>query len=173
MSDDPRRQVGVLPRSRPRWPSGSRSSARSPGLATVLVGEDPASQVYVRGKRRDAEEVGMVSFHHPLPATVSQEDLEDLIRTLNDDPAVDGILVQLPLPGDLDGESAVRAIDPSKDADGLHPFNLGLLVLDQPGPRPCTPSGVMRILDHYGISVAGSPGGGRGSIVPGRVAPWH
>ena len=135
---------------------GVKKLGRSPGLATVLVGEDPASQVYVRGKRRDAEEVGMVSFHHPLPASISQKELEALIDSLNNDPAVDGILVQLPLPGDLDGESAVRAIDPSKDADGLHPFNLGLLVLDQPGPRPCTPSGVMRILDHYGIPVAGA-----------------
>ena len=135
---------------------GVKKLGRPPGLATVLVGEDSASQVYVRGKRRDAEEVGMVSIHHPLPATVSQQDLEDLIRSLNDDPAVDGILLQLPLPGDLDGQSAVRAIDPSKDADGLHPFNLGLLVLGQPGPRPCTPSGVMRILEHYGISVAGA-----------------
>jgi methylenetetrahydrofolate dehydrogenase (NADP+)/methenyltetrahydrofolate cyclohydrolase len=135
---------------------GVKKLGRSPGLATVLVGEDPASQVYVRGKRRDAEEVGMVSVHHPLPASISQKELEALINSLNDDPAVDGILVQLPLPGDLDGESAVRAIDPSKDADGLHPFNLGLLVLDQPGPRPCTPSGVMRILDYYKISVAGA-----------------
>lgn len=142
---------------------GVKKLGRSPGLATVLVGEDPASQVYVRGKRRDAEEVGMVSIHHHLPASISQTEIETLIFSLNHDPAVDGILVQLPLPGDLDGESAVRAIDPSKDADGLHPFNLGLLVLDQPGPRPCTPSGVMRILDHYGISVAGAK-----TVVVGR-----
>jgi len=136
--------------------AGVKMLGRSPGLATVLVGEDSASQVYVRGKRRDAEEVGMLSIHHHLSATVSQAELEQLIRSLNDDPAVDGILVQLPLPGDLDGESVVRTIDPSKDADGLHPFNLGLLVLDQPGPRPCTPSGVVRILDHYGIPVSGA-----------------
>jgi methylenetetrahydrofolate dehydrogenase (NADP+)/methenyltetrahydrofolate cyclohydrolase len=142
---------------------GVKKLGRSPGLATVLVGEDPASQVYVRGKRRDAEEVGMVSIHHHLPASISQTEIETLIFSLNHDPAVDGILVQLPLPGDLDGESAVRAIDPSKDADGLHPFNLGLLVLDQPGPRPCTPSGVMRILSHYGISVAGAK-----TVVVGR-----
>ena len=142
---------------------GVNKLGRAPGLATVLVGDDPASQVYVRGKRRDAEEVGMVSIHHHLPATVSQDDLEDLIRKLNRDPAVDGILVQLPLPGDLDGESVVRSIDPSKDADGLHPFNLGLLVLDKPGPRPCTPSGVMRIFDHYGINVSGAS-----AVVVGR-----
>lgn len=142
---------------------GVKKLGRSPGLATVLVGEDPASQVYVRGKRRDAEEVGMVSIHHHLPPSISQKEIETLIDSLSNDPAVDGILVQLPLPGDLDGESAVRAIDPSKDADGLHPFNLGLLVLDQPGPRPCTPSGVMRILDHYGIPVAGAK-----AVVVGR-----
>lgn len=142
---------------------GVKKLARSPGLATVLVGEDPASQVYVRGKRRDAEEVGMVSIHHQLPASISQAEIEALIDSLNNDPAVDGILVQLPLPGDLDGESAVRAINPSKDADGLHPFNLGLLVLDQPGPRPCTPSGVVRILDHYSIPVAGAS-----AVVVGR-----
>ena len=142
---------------------GVKKLGRSPGLATVLVGEDPASQVYVRGKRRDAEEVGMASIHHHLPASISQSEIESLIDSLNNDPAVDGILVQLPLPGELDGESAVRAINPSKDADGLHPFNLGLLVLDQPGPRPCTPSGVVRILDHYGIPTAGAK-----AVVVGR-----
>ena len=142
---------------------GVKKLGRSPGLATILVGDDPASQVYVRGKRRDAEEVGMVSIHHHLPASISQTEIETLIDSLNNDPAVDGILVQLPLPGDLDGESAVRAISPSKDVDGLHPFNLGLLVLDQPGLRPCTPSGVMRILDHYGIPVAGAT-----AVVVGR-----
>ena len=142
---------------------GVKKLGRSPGLATVLVGEDPASQVYVRGKRRDAEEVGMASIHHHLPASISQSEIESLIDSLNNDPAVDGILVQLPLPGELDGESAVRAMNPSKDADGLHPFNLGLLVLDQPGPRPCTPSGVVRILDHYGIPTAGAK-----AVVVGR-----
>jgi methylenetetrahydrofolate dehydrogenase (NADP+)/methenyltetrahydrofolate cyclohydrolase len=136
---------------------------RAPGLATVLVGEDPASHVYVRGKRRDAEEVGMVSIHHELPAATSQGDLLELIARLNADPAVDGILVQLPLPAGLDSQAVVMAIDPSKDADGLHPHNLGLLVLDQPGPRPCTPSAVMRILSHYEVPIAG-----RRAIVVGR-----
>jgi methylenetetrahydrofolate dehydrogenase (NADP+)/methenyltetrahydrofolate cyclohydrolase len=130
--------------------------SRSPGLATVLVGDDPASQVYVKGKRRDAERVGMLSIHHQLEATVSQGELEALIRTLNNDPTVDGILVQLPLPKGLDEEAVVRTIDPAKDADGLHPFNLGLLVLGKPGPRSCTPSGVMRILEHYGIPISGA-----------------
>lgn len=134
---------------------GVKALGHAPGLATVLVGDDPASEVYVRGKRRDAEEVGMVSIHHHLQSKVSQLELEALIRSLNDDPTVDGILVQLPLPKPLDGKSVVRTINPAKDADGLHPFNLGLLVLEQPGPRSCTPSGVMRILDHYDIPTSG------------------
>lgn len=128
--------------------------ARPPGLATVLVGDDPASQAYVRGKRRDAEEVGMLSFHHPVPASASQEQIGVLIDELNADPAVDGILVQLPLPKGLNSEAVVERMDPAKDADGLHPKNLGLLILDRPGPRPCTPSAVLRIFDHYRIEVA-------------------
>jgi methylenetetrahydrofolate dehydrogenase (NADP+)/methenyltetrahydrofolate cyclohydrolase len=127
-----------------------------PGLATVLVGDDPASHSYVRGKRRDAEEVGIRSFHHELPATVGQSELLDLIQSLNEDEDVDGILVQLPLPDGLDGEVTVEAIDPGKDVDGLHPYNLGLLVLGRPGLRPCTPSGVMRMLHHYGIETRGA-----------------
>lgn len=127
-----------------------------PGLATVLVGDDPASHTYVRGKRRDAEQVGINSVHHELPGSTGQEELLSLIEDLNNDNDVDGILVQLPLPGDLDGEGAVEAIDPGKDVDGLHPFNLGLLILGRPGLRPCTPSGVMRVLDHYGIETAGA-----------------
>lgn len=127
-----------------------------PGLATVLVGDDPASHTYVRGKRRDAEQVGINSIHHELPDSTGQEELVSLIQSLNEDDDVDGILVQLPLPGDLDGEGAVEAIDPAKDVDGLHPFNLGLLILGRSGLRPCTPSGVMRILDHYGIETAGA-----------------
>ncbi|HET8740453.1 MAG TPA: bifunctional methylenetetrahydrofolate dehydrogenase/methenyltetrahydrofolate cyclohydrolase FolD [Acidimicrobiia bacterium] len=127
-----------------------------PGLATVLVGDDPASHSYVRGKRRDAEEVGIRSFHHELPATVGQSELLDLIQSLNEDEDVDGILVQLPLPDGLDGEVTVEAIDPGKDVDGLHPYNLGLLVLGRPGLRPCTPSGVMRMLHYYGIETRGA-----------------
>ena len=134
-----------------------------PGLATVLVGDDPASQSYVRGKIRDADEVGIRSIYHELPATVSQPDLTALIGDLNDDPEVDGVLVQLPLPGELDGEAAVETIDPAKDVDGLHPFNLGLLVLGRPGLRPCTPSGVMRLLDHFGV-----PTDGARAVIVGR-----
>jgi methylenetetrahydrofolate dehydrogenase (NADP+)/methenyltetrahydrofolate cyclohydrolase len=129
--------------------------SRSPGLATVLVGDDPASHSYVRGKRNDAAQVGIESIHHQLDATVSQAEVEQLIDDLNADDAVDGILVQLPLPGGLDGEAAVEKIDPGKDVDGLHPFNLGRLLLDRPGLRPSTPSGVMRVLDHYGIETLG------------------
>ncbi|HSO51100.1 MAG TPA: bifunctional methylenetetrahydrofolate dehydrogenase/methenyltetrahydrofolate cyclohydrolase FolD [Acidimicrobiia bacterium] len=128
----------------------------SPGLATVLVGDDPASHTYVRGKRSDAGEVGIVSLHHELGADVSQGELEALIDALNRDDTVDGILVQLPLPGDLDSERIVERISPAKDVDGLHPHNLGLLVLDRPGLRPCTPSGIMRILAHYEIPVSGA-----------------
>lgn len=137
--------------------------SHAPGLATVLVGDDPASHAYVRGKRRDAEEVGIRSIHHELPADVAQGDLFDLIATLNADAGVDGILVQLPLPAGLDGEATVERIDPRKDVDGLHPFNLGQLVLDRPGLRPCTPSGVMRMLDHYGVETSG-----RRAVVVGR-----
>jgi methylenetetrahydrofolate dehydrogenase (NADP+)/methenyltetrahydrofolate cyclohydrolase len=134
-----------------------------PGLATVLVGDDPASHAYVKGKRSDAEEVGIRSFHHQLPADVSQSSLESLIAELNQSDDVDGILVQLPLPAGLDPERVVSTIDPGKDVDGLHPHNLGLLVLGRPGPRPCTPSGIIRILEDHGIEIAG-----KSAVVIGR-----
>jgi len=126
-----------------------------PGLATVLVGDDPASHTYVRGKRSDAAEVGIQSFHHELPAEISQEELEGVVAGLNGDNDVDGILVQLPLPEGLDSERVVSSIDPAKDVDGLHPHNLGLLLLGRPGLRPCTPSGIMRMLEDNGVGVAG------------------
>ena len=126
------------------------------GLATVLVGDDPASQIYVRNKHRAAEAAGMASFDHHLPADASESDVLRLIGRLNEDGAVDGYIVQLPLPGGADPQHLVEAIDPDKDADGLHPFNLGRMVLDRPGPRPATPSGILRILDHYGIATAGA-----------------
>ncbi len=128
----------------------------APGLATVLVGDDPASHVYVRNKRRTAEKVGIRSIHHELPADTPQPELEALIDSLNADPDVHGILVQLPLPDGLDAQAVTERINPAKDADGLHPRNLGLLVADRPGLRPCTPSGVMRILAHYDISPRGT-----------------
>jgi methylenetetrahydrofolate dehydrogenase (NADP+)/methenyltetrahydrofolate cyclohydrolase len=134
-----------------------------PGLATVLIGDDPASHAYVRGKRSDAEEVGIASFHHELPTQVTQGELEDLIGSLNRDRDVDGVLVQLPLPEGFDSERVVSSIDPAKDVDGLHPHNLGLLVLDRPGLRPCTPSGILRILEDYDIPISG-----KSAVIIGR-----
>ena len=128
---------------------------RSVGLATVLVGEDAASQVYVRGKHKAATAAGMLSFDRTLPSTASQDEVENLIRDLNDDDQVDGMIVQLPLPDGLDGNRAVETINPDKDADGLHPDSLGRLVLDRPGPRPATPAGIMRVLKHYEIETSG------------------
>ena len=131
------------------------ATGKSVGLATVLVGEDPASEVYVRGKHRAAEKAGMLSFDHHLSADATQEQVEALVRTLNADSQVDGMIVQLPLPDGLDGNRAVATIDPLKDADGLHPYNLGLVVLERGHLRPATPTGIMRILDHYQIETAG------------------
>lgn len=135
--------------------AGLAAAGKPVGLATILVGDDPASSVYVRNKHRAAEAAGMRSFDHHLPATASQDEVEGLIARLNTDDAVDGMILQLPLPAGLDGERAVEVMAPAKDADGLHPFNLGLLVLGRPAPRPATPSGIMQILEHYGIATAG------------------
>jgi methylenetetrahydrofolate dehydrogenase (NADP+)/methenyltetrahydrofolate cyclohydrolase len=140
-----------------------RDRGRSVGLATVLVGDDPASSVYVRNKHRAAEAAGMLSFDRHLPATASQVDVEAVVAELNADERVDGMIVQLPLPDGLDGEAAVELVDPRKDADGLHPFNLGELVLSRPGPLPATPGGIMRILSHYGIETSG-----RTAVIVGR-----
>lgn len=136
---------------------------KSVGLATALVGEDPASQVYVRSKHRSAEKAGMLSFDYHLPADSTQQEVEDLVRSLNGDAQVDGMIVQLPLPGSLDGNKAVEMIDPAKDADGLHPFNLGLLMLERSTLQPATPSGIMRILRHYEIET-----GGKLAVIIGR-----
>jgi methylenetetrahydrofolate dehydrogenase (NADP+)/methenyltetrahydrofolate cyclohydrolase len=111
--------------------------------------------VYVRSKHRAAEKAGMLSFDHHLPADSTQQEVEDMVRSLNADPEVDGMIVQLPLPGDLDGNKAVETIDPAKDADGLHPFNLGLVVLERARLQPATPSGIMRIFEHYEIPTQG------------------
>ncbi|MDE0234860.1 MAG: bifunctional methylenetetrahydrofolate dehydrogenase/methenyltetrahydrofolate cyclohydrolase FolD [bacterium] len=138
-------------------------SGHVPGLATVLVGDDPASHTYVRAKRRDAAKVGIRSIHHQLEERPSQEELEDLVNALSADPGVDGILVQLPLPEGLDEGRVVGCIDPRKDVDGLHNENLGRLVAELPGPRPCTPAGVMRILSHYDLPVSG-----KRAVVVGR-----
>jgi len=126
-----------------------------PGLTVVRVGDDPASAIYVRGKRKACEEVGMRSVEHHLPATAAQGELMDLVRRLNADPETHGILVQLPLPKHLDESALLDAIDPRKDADGFHPVNVGALWLGKPAPRPCTPAGVMRLLDETRVDLKG------------------
>ncbi len=128
---------------------------RRPGLAVLLVGNDAASQVYVRNKRRACEEVGMASLAYDLPADTAQAALLTLIDDLNADPAVDGILLQLPLPAHIQPEVVLERIDPAKDVDGFHPYNIGRLAQRLPGLRPCTPRGIMRLLEHYEIPIRG------------------
>jgi methylenetetrahydrofolate dehydrogenase (NADP+)/methenyltetrahydrofolate cyclohydrolase len=127
-----------------------------PGLATVLVGDDHASHVYVANKEKACGEVGIRSFGHRLPAGTSQAELTALVHRLGADPAVHGILVQLPLPPSLDAQQVVEAIPPDKDVDGLHPVNQGRLMAGRPGLRPCTPLGVLRLLDECGTPLAGA-----------------
>jgi len=131
------------------------NNLRLPGLAVILVGSDPASQVYVSHKRKDCEEVGFLSRSHDLPATTSQQELLDLIDSLNDDPAIDGILVQLPLPAHLDASQLLERIRPDKDVDGFHPYNIGRLAQRMPLLRPCTPMGIMRLLNSTGVDLYG------------------
>lgn len=131
------------------------SGARRPGLAVVLVGEDPASEVYVRHKHLACEEAGILSFRHHLPADTTQTALEALVDELNADNRVDGILVQLPLPDHLDPRPILERILPGKDVDGFHPYNLGRLAQRMPLLRPCTPKGVMTLLQKSGIKVRG------------------
>ena len=128
---------------------------RGPGLAVILVGEDPASQVYVRNKERACEDAGIVSTANRLPADTSQADLEALIARLNADETVDGILLQLPLPEGLDSQRCLELIDPGKDVDGFHPVSVGKLTLGLPGFRSCTPAGIMTLLERYGLSPSG------------------
>lgn len=131
------------------------SLGRPPGLAVVKVGEDPASGVYVRNKRKAAAEAGIASFAHDLPASMREAELLALIERLNRDERVDGILVQLPLPSGLDATRVMDAIDPSKDVDGFHAINTGLLAQKRPALRPCTPLGVIRLAAEYGIALRG------------------
>ncbi len=133
------------------------------GLATLLVGDDAASQVYVGKKHKAATKAGMVSIDERLAADATQDEVIAAVERLNADPAVDGMIVQLPLPDGLDGEAAVEAIDPRKDADGLHPHSLGRLVLGRTGPVPATPQGIMEMLTYYGIETAG-----KSAVVVGR-----
>ena len=128
---------------------------RPPGLATVLVGDDPASAIYVRRKREACEEVGIRSFHHEPDGAISQEELLDLVHELNESDEVDGILVQLPLPDQIDSAAIVNALDPDKDVDGLTPISAGRLARGEPGLVPCTPQGIMELLASAGVDPAG------------------
>jgi len=134
-----------------------------PSLAVVLVGEDPASEVYVRNKKRTSEEIGMRSIGHNLPDTTTQRELETLIQSLNADPAVHGILCQFPLPEGLDEKKVIQTIDPEKDVDGLHPLNAGLIAMGIPKFISCTPYGVLQMLKRSGISTSG-----KNAVVLGR-----
>ncbi|TDQ45018.1 bifunctional methylenetetrahydrofolate dehydrogenase/methenyltetrahydrofolate cyclohydrolase [Actinorugispora endophytica] len=127
-----------------------------PGLGTVLVGDDPGSHSYVRGKHRDCAEVGIASIRKDLPATATQEDVEAAVAELNADPACTGYIVQLPLPRGLDENRVLGLIDPVKDADGLQPSNLGRLVLMEEAPLPCTPRGIVELLNRYGVPLKGA-----------------
>ncbi|MCU0535635.1 MAG: bifunctional methylenetetrahydrofolate dehydrogenase/methenyltetrahydrofolate cyclohydrolase FolD [Hydrococcus sp. Prado102] len=136
---------------------------RSPGLAVIMVGDNPASAVYVRNKERACEKVGITSFGRHFPTQTSYEELKQAIEELNQDSRVDGILVQLPLPDHLDAVALLHTIHPDKDADGLHPTNLGRLVRTEAGLRSCTPAGVMRLLQEYKIELSG-----KHAVVVGR-----
>ena len=127
-----------------------------PGLGTVLVGDDPGSRAYVNGKHRDCAEVGIASIRRELPADASQQQVEAAVDELNADPACTGYIVQLPLPAGIDANAILSRVDPDKDADGLHPLNLGRLVLGQPGPLPCTPRGIVELLRRYEVPIAGA-----------------
>jgi methylenetetrahydrofolate dehydrogenase (NADP+)/methenyltetrahydrofolate cyclohydrolase len=127
-----------------------------PGLGTVLVGDDPGSRAYVGGKHRDCAEVGIASLRHDLPADATQADVEALVAELNADPACTGYIVQLPLPRGLDANRVLELMDPGKDADGLHPVNLGRLVLGVQAPLPCTPRGIVELLRRYDVALAGA-----------------
>jgi methylenetetrahydrofolate dehydrogenase (NADP+)/methenyltetrahydrofolate cyclohydrolase len=142
---DLRRRVDVL-----------RAKGVMPGLGTVLVGDDPGSHAYVGGKHRDCGEVGIASIRVDLPSDTTQEQLDEEIRRLNADPSVTGYIVQLPLPKHLDANRVLTLMDPDKDADGLHPTNLGRLVLGEPAPLPCTPRGIVEILRRYDVPLNGA-----------------
>ncbi|MEU1755922.1 bifunctional methylenetetrahydrofolate dehydrogenase/methenyltetrahydrofolate cyclohydrolase [Micromonospora matsumotoense] len=128
----------------------------TPGLGTVLVGADPGSEAYVNGKHRDCAEVGIASIRRELPADATQQQLDDVLTELNADPGCHGYIVQLPLPAHLDTQRALEMIDPDKDADGLHPVNLGRLVLGYDGPLPCTPRGIVELLRRYDVPLRGA-----------------
>lgn len=128
----------------------------TPGLGTILVGDDPGSHSYVAGKHRDCHEVGIASIREDLPANATQQDVFDAIARLNADPACTGYIVQLPLPKGIDANACLELMDPNKDADGLHPMNLGRLVLGEPAPLPCTPRGIVELLRAYNVNLDGA-----------------
>lgn len=133
-----------------------RARGIRPGLGTLLVGEDVGSQKYVAGKHRDCAQVGIASLQRELPATAGQEEIEAVVREFNDDPECTGYIVQLPLPKGVDTNRVLGLMNPAKDADGLHPTNLGKLVLGEYAPLPCTPNGIIRLLRHHGVEIAGA-----------------
>jgi methylenetetrahydrofolate dehydrogenase (NADP+) / methenyltetrahydrofolate cyclohydrolase len=133
-----------------------RTRGITPGLGTILVGNDPGSTWYVNGKHKDCAEVGIESIRIDLPETATQAEIEDAVRTLNQDPACTGYIVQLPLPKGIDENRILGLIDPAKDADGLHPTNLGWLVLGKEAPLPCTPFGIVELLRRHGVALAGA-----------------
>ncbi len=132
------------------------TAGSTPGLGTVLVGDDPGSRAYVAGKHRDCAAVGIRSIRRDLPVDATQQQVEDVVAELNADPACTGYIVQLPLPAGLDAQRVLGMIDPDKDADGLQPANLGKLVLGEPGPLPCTPKGIVALLRRYDVPIAGA-----------------
>jgi len=135
--------------------SALREAGMVPGLGTVLIGDDPGSRWYVAGKHRDCAQVGIESIRIDLPADATQAQIEDAVATLNADPACTGYIVQLPLPKGLDEHAVIELIDPAKDADGLHPTNLGWLVLGRAAPLPCTPRGIVELLRRHNVPIAG------------------
>jgi methylenetetrahydrofolate dehydrogenase (NADP+)/methenyltetrahydrofolate cyclohydrolase len=138
-------------------------TGRPPGLAVVLVGSDPASQVYVRSKTKTAGELGIYNETITPPASIATAELVALVKSLNARPEIDAILVQLPLPAHVDSQAVLLAVAPEKDVDGFHPYNVGLLAIGKPGPRPCTPAGVIEMLKRYEIPIAG-----KNAVVVGR-----
>jgi len=155
--------AAVRERVRAEVAAYAEEAGRVPNLVTVIVGDDPASEIYVRNKHRGCEEAGMRSAHHGLPASTSEEELLELVAALGADDEVDGILVQLPVPAHIDPDAVVAAIDPRKDVDGLTPANAGLLAHGTPGLVPCTPAGVMELLAHEGVELEGAE-----AVVVGR-----
>ena len=152
----------ILAELKPRIDSLKRNQ-RAPGLAVVLVGDNPASEIYVRSKVKACQDLGIRGFQHTPPASITTAELLTLIEGLNHNESVDGILVQMPLPKQVDAQRILLALDPAKDADGFHPLNVGNLVTNRPGPRPCTPAGIMQMLKRYNIPV-----GGKRAVVVGR-----